>query len=164
MKNELIKSEISSCYTKIFNLLVVEDDPSFRSFLESFFRSKGFRVFPTESPEKALGLLQYLPHIDIAYLDINYSYTRMNGFSLAQKLNGLTEYCFPFVIMSMDDSVDNHRASEEVGALAFVQKDYRSFDESVKFIRDVLMTGVATHTSYRIFNRETLKIKLPVFR
>ena len=134
-------------------VLVVEDDRAQREFLQMFLTDRGYKVRVAESPISALEVVSQSPDVDFAFIDINYAGSTINGFDLAAQFSQ-RGFHFPFVIMSMDDDIVNHQKSENVGALAFVEKTYDSMMESIQYVASFLKTKDKNpRIPHRIFNR-----------
>ncbi len=134
-------------------VLVVEDDRAQRELLQMFLTDRGYKVRVAESPISALEAVSQSAEVDFAFIDINYAGSTLTGFDLAALFiqRGLH---FPFVIMSMDDDLVNHQKSENVGALAFVEKTYDSMMESIQYVASILMSKAQNpRLPHRIFNR-----------
>lgn len=134
-------------------VLVVDDDLAQRQLLQMFLTDRGYNVRVADSPISALEAVSWSADVDFAFIDINYAGSTLNGFDLAALFiqRGLH---FPFVIMSMDDDLQNHQKSEKVGALAFVEKTYDSMMESIQYVASILKTKDQNLSiPHRIFNR-----------
>lgn len=134
-------------------VLIVEDDRAQRELLQMLLADRGYKVRVAESPVRALDEVSQSADIDFAFIDINYAGSTLKGFDLADLFiqRGLH---FPFVIMSMDDDLENHQKSENVGALAFVEKTYDSMMESIQYVASILKSkDQNTRLPHRIFNR-----------
>lgn len=134
-------------------VLVVEDDRAHRELLQMFLTDRGYKVRVAESPLRALDSLSQSADVNFAFIDVNYAGSTLNGFDLAA-LFIHRRLPFPFVIMSMNDDLENHQKSENVGALAFVEKTYDSMMESIQYVTSILKTKDGnSRLPHRIFNR-----------
>lgn len=138
-------------------VLVVEDDQSFRDFLKLMLSAQGFKVLTVESPGKAMETACLTPDIDLAYFDVNYENTTMTEFDLAEAIKKLKGSRFPFMIMSMNDDLGNHRRSQKTGALGFVEKNYESLEASIEYVKRILKENPeSAGEEHRIFNTRNL--------
>lgn len=138
-------------------VLVVEDDHSFRDFLKLMLSAQGFKVLTVESPGKAMETAWTTPEVDLAYIDVNYENTLMTGFDLAEAIKKLKGPGFPFMIMSMNDDMENHRLSKKVGALGFAEKNYDCLEASIQYVKEKLDGPVKKvgDASHKVFSTHT---------
>lgn len=99
------------------SLLIVEDDPSLRMFLEQLFRLEGYVVTSASEGLRALNLLAAGFGPDLMLLDMHME--GLDGWGLAAELNQLG-LSVPILVITADRQPQ--RCAEQVGARACLAK------------------------------------------
>ncbi len=114
-------------------VLVVDDEPRLRAFVEIKLRLSGYEVIMAASGQEALDLVQS-ENPDIMLLDI--IMPGMNGFEVLRRLHTFRE--LPVIALSANPDTANEAMS--LGANAFIAKPFDP-DELVRKIRELTNSG-----------------------
>ena len=114
-------------------VLVVDDEPRLRAFVEIKLRLSGYEVIMATSGQEALDLVQS-ENPDIMLLDI--TMPGMSGFEVLRKLHTFTE--LPVIALSANPDTANE--AMRLGANAFIAKPFDP-DELVRKIRELTNYG-----------------------
>lgn len=129
------------------NILLIDDNPAFRSSLTSFLEDEGFFVRAVESGEIGIALVrQKLIPFSIALVD--YHMPEIQGPETIQKIRDLDSSITIFAL-SGDDSVVAHNRSLDSGAFFFIEKG----------IGDAKFLGIL-HRACREIERRTKPVKI----
>ncbi len=122
-------TDISS---KVFHLLMVEDNPMMRKFLNTYFHKK-FTVTLAEDGFEALAILKQDQNIDLIIADIQMP--NMDGFQL---LDQLKESSFhkhiPVIILSGNNKSSYRIRCLEKGAVDFLSKPFHPRELELRII------------------------------
>ncbi|KAA0259319.1 sigma-54-dependent Fis family transcriptional regulator [Deferribacter autotrophicus] len=116
-----------------YNILIVDDEKSFREFLEILFINEGFKVFSAKNLESATRIIQK-ENIDIVLCDLVLG--GEDGLDLAR-------FCFenhkniPFILMTAYASDETALKSVELGVIDYITKPFDT-DELLDLIKAVL--------------------------
>jgi CheY-like chemotaxis protein len=104
------------------HLLIIDDDPQFRSFLVTLLRRRGYKISELESGERAREMLQ-ANRFDAVITDI--FMPRMEGIETIQELKAQVGDC-KIIAMSGGGSspVDFLGMAEKLGATAVLRKPF----------------------------------------
>ncbi len=107
-------------------ILVADDDPIVRKFLEALFSDAGFEVITASDGEKALaGIRETKP--DLVIMDLVMPYR--DGFEVCRAVrNTPTIRDVPVIILSMKDREADALKSFEVGADDFIRKPFNPLE------------------------------------
>jgi len=119
-------------------ILVVEDEPSFRAFLQAALEEKGYRVWTSDNGAAALKFLQSQP-VDLVIADVNMP--EMDGFELKQKVDLWQKNRTPFVMMTADSSGERTEEASAVGVVFMMAKPIRNLDSLYVIVAEALRTG-----------------------
>ena len=117
-------------------ILVVEDDPKIRGFLEQGLREEGFEVDRADDGEEAIakgGARQY----ELILLD--YMLPKKNGLEVASQLRA-SGVITPILMLTARDLGDDLRDSLAAGVSDFVGKPFR-FNDLLGRIRSLVPTS-----------------------
>lgn len=122
-------------------ILVVEDEPSFRSFLCDALGEAGYQVWAAEDAESALAFFEK-QHADLVIADINMP--GMDGFELKQKMDLWKKAPVPFIMMTADSNEENAANAAAVGVVFILGKPIRNLDALYTIVKETLRkAGVA---------------------
>lgn len=121
------------------NVLIIEDDVSFRGVLEQIF-STNRRIRSTDSIAKAVEMAHEDPP-DLCILDINLLDSR--GMDTVRQIPNLLSDSTALVIMSGNATPEITKAALELGAVGVVSKPLRSFEDVVTRIKASLLPNRA---------------------
>jgi putative two-component system response regulator len=123
-------------------ILVIEDDASMLSLLDTLIRINGYVALKAPNAERALHLIQSIsPNLIIADVLM----PGMNGFELCQRIRAIPHTATtPIIILTALNSAQSRQQAQAVGANAFVTKDDLS-EALVSKIRALLNNGTACH-------------------
>ena len=119
-------------------ILVVDDDESLREFLEILLVKEGYRVYPAESGEKALEILEN-SSISMVISDIRMP--GMDGVSLLKAIK-TRRPDLPVVLITAFASMDSAVSAMKEGAWDYLTKPFR-----IEELRDILEKALAAATA-----------------
>lgn len=118
------------------SVLVVEDDPTFRSFLCMAIAENGFRVFFTSNASNALRALRAQPEIDLIVSDLHMPH--MDGFEMKDELDKLSDALIPFIVVTADPTAENRAIALKIGAHALVGKPIIDIETFVRVMKQAI--------------------------
>lgn len=121
-------------------ILVVDDEPGFRTFVVEALRSEGYEVEGLSDPVDALAFLER-KSFDLVISDVNMP--GMDGFELKIQIDLASKHPVPFIAMTADASRVNQGNADAVGAVAFIPKPIRSLDDFYATVRSALGARVS---------------------
>lgn len=116
-------------------ILVVEDEPSFRSFLCEALGEAGYKVWAAADAESALAFFE-TQHADLVMADVNMP--GMDGFELKQKMDLWKKAPVPFIIMTADSNEQNAANAAAVGVVFILGKPIRNLDALYTIVKETL--------------------------
>ncbi len=119
-------------------ILVVDDDESLREFLEILLVKEGYRVYPAESGEKALNILES-NNISMVISDIRMP--GMDGVSLLKAIKTKRPE-LPVVLITAFASMDSAVSAMKEGAWDYLTKPFR-----IEELREILEKALAAASS-----------------
>lgn len=119
-------------------ILVVDDDPTFRTVTAEALVDAGFRVWAARDGASALSFVsQNRRLIDLAVVDV--FMPGADGFQTKHAFDRWTEVLIPFVIVSAHPTPEVRKRAEDHGAGAFVAKPILDFGAFATLLHDVLV-------------------------
>lgn len=123
-------------------VLVVDDDPTFRTILCERLGAEGFRVYAAVNATNALKFLRSWPGIDVVISDL--SMPHMDGFELKDELNRWSDVYLPFIVvtaLAIGESEATRELGEtarHLGAFALLAKPIDDWDRFVETVRSAI--------------------------
>jgi DNA-binding response OmpR family regulator len=100
-------------------ILIVDDQVDTLALLELTLQSAGYSVTTATNAELAIQVL-HQDSFDVALLDV--MMPGMNGFELVRTLSAQKVACPPVIFLSARAGVEDRKASDELGAIAYLTK------------------------------------------
>ncbi|MFH1356591.1 MAG: response regulator [bacterium] len=115
---------------KIKTVLLADDNKSLRDYYKIILSKYNVEIISASSPKDFIQILiDDFCKIDLAYIDVSYDGSDIDGFQLAGIVKNLVQP-FPFFIMSMSHSSEYIKKTEDIGALGFIEKNDKNIIES----------------------------------
>lgn len=130
----------------MFNILIVEDDPSTRRFLDAILAGEGYRTFTADDGDAALDLLDK-QHIDLMITDI--MMPGMDGYTLTETLRDAA-FDLPILMLSAKEMPHDKKRGFLVGTDDYMVKPP---DEE-----ELLLRIKALLRRYKIVNERKIRI------
>ena len=107
-------------------ILIADDDPIVRSFLEALLTDAGYEVITASDGEKALaGVREHKP--DLVILDLVMPYR--DGFEVCRAIRSTPEVrSVPVIILSMKDRESDALKAFDLGADEFIRKPFNPLE------------------------------------
>lgn len=112
----------------MFNILIVEDDPSARRLMEAVLKESGFNTYLAANGLKALDVID-LQHIDLMVTDL--MMPELNGYDLTEQLRE-AGYDLPVLMVTAREAARDKRKGFLVGTDDYIVKP---FDEEELVLR-----------------------------
>lgn len=109
-------------------LLLIEDDLEMQSLIVAYLTQSKYNVIATDSPSKALEILEGKENIDLIILDL--TLPEMDGFKLCKKIRSITQ--IPIIISSARGDVYNKVEGFDKGADDYLAKPYEPVELLVR--------------------------------
>ncbi len=137
--------------SNMVNVLIIDDEPQIRKFLDIALRSQGYKVFLAENGQKGLEILA-LQGADLVVLDLGLP--DLDGFEVLKELRTWTQV--PVMILSVRADETEKVKLLDAGANDYVTKPF-SIQEFMARIR-VILRNVPSQTESVVFDDGYLKI------
>ena len=114
---------------KTITILVIDDDITVRTLLQSTLTNKGFKVIPAENGHKGLELAKTQDDIDIILLD--WMMPEMDGIEVltALKADSDTEH-IPVIMLTSKEKGGDVELANSKGAIDYIIKPFKLFEVS----------------------------------
>jgi DNA-binding response OmpR family regulator len=116
-------------------ILIVDDDPSIRKFLQANLDVRGYHVLQAEGGPQALTLIKNQP-VDLVLLDI--MMPEMDGFEVCRQIRLTTQ--IPILMLSAREGEADAEKCRTCGANDYITKPF-VLREILNLIRDHLQTN-----------------------
>jgi DNA-binding response OmpR family regulator len=100
-------------------ILIIDDDPSIRKFLDVNLEARGYKVYLAEGGAEALRLLADTP-VDLILLDI--MMPEMDGFEVCRKIRAFNHT--PIIMLSAREGEGDSEKTLECGANDYITKPF----------------------------------------
>ncbi len=111
-------------YSSCTKVMVIDDDPTTRSFLENILRKRGFQTLQAQNGKVALNEIQAAPP-DLIISDV--IMPEMGGFELCEKLRQSPATAdIPFIFLSVKDDPVDQLKGLRMGADEYLVKPFKS--------------------------------------
>jgi DNA-binding response OmpR family regulator len=100
-------------------ILIVDDDPSIRKFLEVNLTARGYKVYSAEGGAEALRLLAETP-MSLVLLDI--MMPEMDGFEVCRRIRHTSQV--PIIMLSAREGESDSEKTRECGANDYITKPF----------------------------------------
>lgn len=122
-------------YTPGTKVMVIDDDPTTRSFLENILRKRNFQTLQAQNGKAALDEIRFTPP-DLIISDI--MMPEMGGFELCEKLRESPDTAdIPFIFLSVKNDPADQLKGLRMGADEYLVKPFKS-DEIIQAINKVM--------------------------
>lgn len=135
-------------------VLVVDDEPQIRRFLDISLRAQGYRVLTADTAQAALELLA-TQSPDLAILDLGLP--DRDGLDLLRDLRGWSQV--PVIVLTVRANEQEKVAALDAGANDYVTKPF-GIQELMARIRALLRTHAAAQDALPIFDDGRLRVDL----
>lgn len=128
------------------SVLVVDDEPAFRTFLKDALGTQGYRVHTAINGPNALRFVKTQPAVDLVISDLHMPH--MDGFELKHEIDQILGRSMPFIVCTADANDDKIQTAAQVGAAALVPKPIENLDAFFAIVTDTLKdAGVLARTA-----------------